>query len=368
MSTRQKKTKVGLIGCGNISGAYLKAAKTFEFMEIVKCADQNADAANAKAEEFGMKVVSVDELLADTEIQIILNLTTPASHTEINIRALQAGKHVHCEKPFALNREDGKKVLDLAENKKLLVGCAPDTFLGAGIQTCRKIIDDGWIGRPVAGTAFMMCPGHESWHPNVGFYYLPGGGPMLDMGPYYLTALVNLLGPVKRVCGSSSRAFKERIATSKELYGQHFPVKIDTHITGVMDFECGASVSVTMSFDVKAHKHTNIEIYGTQGTLQVPDPNTFGGPVNLYRPESGWKEMPLSHIYSENMRSIGVADMAKAVDKNRENRCSGKLAYHVLDVMLAFVESSELNKHIQIKSSCDKPKAMPIGLIKGEID
>ncbi len=364
----RKVMNVGLIGCGNISGAYLGAAPVFsEIMKITRCADLNREAADAKAKEFGLKSVSVDDILSDPEIDIILNLTIPAAHAEVNLKALTAGKHVHCEKPFALNREEGKKILQFAAKKKLKTGCAPDTFLGGGIQTCRKIIDDGWIGRPVAGTAFMMCPGHERWHPNPGFYYLPGGGPMLDMGPYYLTALVNLLGPVRRVCGSSSAAYKERIATSKELYGKKLPVKVQTHHAGVVDFECGAIVTVVMSFDVQAGGHGPIEIYGTDGSIKVPDPNGFCGPVSLFKKESGWRDMPLSHIYTDNMRVIGVADMASAICSGRENRCSGELAYHVLDVMLAFEDSSRSGRHIEIKSSCRQPVALPTGLLKGHL-
>ncbi|MEI6421931.1 MAG: Gfo/Idh/MocA family oxidoreductase [Lentisphaerota bacterium] len=362
------KMKVGLIGCGNISPAYLKAAKTFKFMEISKCADVNHSAAEARAKEFELEAVSVDKLLADPEIKIILNLTIPKAHTEVNLKALNAGKHVHCEKPLAITREDGKKVVELAKRKKLLVGCAPDTFLGGGIQTCRKLIDDGWIGKPVAGTAFMMCHGHESWHPNAGFYYQTGGGPMLDMGPYYISALVNLLGPVKRTCACTFRAYAERFATCKELYGQMLPVEVETHQAGVLEFVNGSVITVVMSFDVWKHDHSNIEIYGTAGSLKVPDPNGFGGPVKLSKPGADWQEIPLSHGYAENMRSIGVADMVKAIQKRRINRCSGDFAYHVLDVMLSFEESSKSGKHVILKSTCKKPEALPLGLQKGELD
>ena len=362
------KIKVGLIGCGNISTAYLKVAKTFGFMEISKCADINHAAAEAKAREYGIEAVGIDKLLADPEIKIILNLTIPKAHTEVNLKALNAGKHVHCEKPLAITREDGKKVVELAKRKKLLVGCAPDTFLGGGIQTCRKLIDDGWIGKPVSGTAFMMCRGHESWHPSPGFYYQTGGGPMLDMGPYYITALVNLLGPVKRVCACTSRAYDERFATCKELYGQMLPVEVETHQAGVLEFANGAVITVVMSFDVWKHDHSNMEIYGTAGSLKVPDPNGFGGLVKLSKPGTDWQEIPLSHGYSENMRSIGVADMVKAIQKGRVNRCSGELAYHVLDVMLSFEESSKNGKHMTIKSTCKRPEALPLGLQKGELE
>jgi len=316
-----KKVNVGIIGCGNISEAYLNAAKVFPIIQITACADINFDAAKAKADSHNIKAMSVEELLRTDDIEIILNLTTPQAHTEINLKALNAGKNVHCEKPFALTRDDGKKVLNLAKEKGLLVGCAPDTFLGGGIQTCRKIIDDDEIGKPIAGTAFMMCHGHESWHPNPGFYYLKGGGPLLDMGPYYITALINLLGPVKRVCALSATPFKERIATSKELNGKVLPVEIPTHIAGTLEFQNDAIISMVMSFDVWHHSNHNIEIHGKKGSLQVPDPNCFGGPVKINKfGKNGWKEVSLSHGYTDNLRSIGVADMAYALRFNRKNR------------------------------------------------
>jgi len=362
------KLKVGVIGCGNISQIYFTASKAFRVLDVAACADLNMEAAKAKAQEHGLNAVSVDELLADKSIDIVLNLTTPLAHTLVNLKVLEAGKHVYLEKPLAVEREDGRKVLDLAKRKGLRVGCAPDTFLGAGQQTCRKIVDDSWIGTPVAGTAFMMCGGHESWHPNPGFYYLKGGGPMLDMGPYYLTALVNMLGPVKRVCSSAKLSFKTRTCTCKPRFGEVLPVQTPTHITGVADFASGASVSITMSFDVKAHAHSNIEIYGSAGSMIVPDPNTFGGSVKVKRPgDQDWKEFSHSHIYPENTRSLGLADMAAAIIEGRPHRCSGDLAFHVLDVMQAFLESSERGSHIEIGSTCARPEPMTMGLLHGQV-
>lgn len=364
-----QKVKVGLIGCGNISPAYLKAAKTFKFMEIAVCADVNMDAAKKRALEFGIKAVTVDDILADKSISIILNLTVPQAHTEVNLKALNAGKHVYSEKPLAITREDGWKVVDLAAKKGLLVGCAPDTFLGAGLQTCRKIIDDGEIGRPIAGTAFMMCHGPESWHPNPGFYYLKGGGPMFDMGPYYLTALVHLLGPVKKVSGSTKVTFKERIAGCKEHKGERLPVETPTHVAGTIDFHSGAVVTMVMSFDVWNHTNHCIEIHGELGSMQVDDPNGFGGSAKIYRPGmNAWQDRPFTHGYSSEMRSIGTADMAMAILNNRKNRCSGDLAYHVLDVMHAFHDSSDKEAHVYIDSTCERPKALPLGLTDGELD
>ncbi len=354
--------KVGIIGCGDISQAYFNATRKLDALEITACASRTMASARAKAEANGVAAVTDDELLADPEIQIVLNLTTPQAHTEINLKALNAGKHVYCEKPFAVTREEAQQVLTLAQEKGLRVGSAPDTFLGGGLQTCRKLIDEGVIGRPVAGTAFVMCHGHESWHPNPGFYYLNGGGPLLDLGPYYLTALVHLLGPVKRVAAICSRAFDERRATSESASGQILPVEVNTHTAGTLEFCNGAVITLVMSFDVWKSNSRLIEIHGTEGSLQVPDPNMFSGPVSLFKDGmKGWEEQPLTHGYTENMRSIGAADMACAIQSGRPHRCSAEMAFHVLDVMHAFDESSERGSHIVIKSTCERPAALQSG-------
>lgn len=360
---------VGIIGCGNISQAYFNASKNLNAINIVACADLNMDAANAKAEENGCKAMTVDDLLADPSIEIIINLTTPQGHAPVNTAALEAGKHVHCEKPFAVTREEGQAVLKLAAQKGLLTGCAPDTFLGAGHQTARKLIDDGWIGKPIAGTAFMMCPGHERWHPNPGFYYLKGGGPMFDMGPYYITALVNMLGPAKRVSAVAGKSFEERTCTSEARMGDKLPVEVTTHLAGTIEFCNGAIITVVMSFDIQKHSMPPIEIHGTTGSMKVPDPNGFGGKVSVFRAgQDGWQEVPHTHGFAGNMRSIGAADMASAIENDRPNRCSGDLAYHVLDIMHAFDESSETGQHVILQSTCERPAALPLDLPKGELD
>jgi len=366
-----KKAKVGIVGCGNISGIYLEnGTKVFEILEIAACADLIVDRAKAKAEEYGVpKACTVDELMADPEIEIVLNLTIPNAHAEVAFAALEAGKSVHNEKPLAITREDGKKMLQLAKDKGLRVGCAPDTFMGAGIQTCRKLIEDGWIGEPVAATAFMTCHGHESWHPDPEFYYKAGGGPMFDMGPYYLTALVNLVGPIRRVTGSARITFPERLITSQPKYGTVVKVDTPTHIAGVMDFANGAVGTIITSFDVWAANLPRIEIFGSKGSLSVPDPNGFGGPVKIRTAtDSEWREVPLSHIYAENSRCIGVADMAYGLRSGRQHRPNGELAYHVLDVMHAFHDASDQGKHIELESTCDKPAPLPMGLRKGILD
>ena len=365
-----EKTKVGIVGCGNISGIYFKMCKWFEILDVGAAADLIPERAQAKAREFGVaKACSVDELLADPEIQIVVNLTIPKAHAPVALAALKAGKSVHNEKPLALTREDGKKMLALAKRKGLRVGCAPDTFMGAGIQTCRKLIDDGVIGEPVGATAFMLCHGHESWHPDPEFYYKPGGGPMFDMGPYYLTAIVALMGPVRRVTGSARATFAERLITSQPKSGTRIQVEVPTHVAGVMDFASGAICTIVTSFDVWAGQHPCIEVYGTEATMQVPDPNGFGGPVRIRRPgDKEWVEVPLTHGYAENSRGIGVADMAYALRSGRPHRASGDLAYHVLDIMHAFHDASAKGKHVVLKSTCDRPAPLPTGLKPGTLD
>jgi len=365
-----EKTKVGIVGCGNISWIYLKTCKAFENLDTVACADIVPERAQARAKEFGIpRACSVEELLDDPEIRIVLNLTIPKAHFPVALAALKAGKSVHNEKPLTLAREEGRKLLATAKRKGLRVGAAPDTFLGAGLQTCRKLIDDGAIGQPIGATAFMLCHGHESWHPDPEFYYKPGGGPMFDMGPYYLTALVSLMGPVRRVTGSARITFAERTITSQPKNGTKVQVEVPTHVAGVMDFANGAVGTIITSFDVWASVLPCIEIYGTEATLSVPDPNGFGGPVRLRRPgDKDWREMPLTHSYADNSRGIGVADMAAAIRSNRPHRAGGDMAYHVLDIMHAFHDASAGGKHVNLKSTCERPKPLPMGLKEGQID
>ena len=363
-----RQAKVGIIGCGNISGIYFQAGKTFDILDVVACADLIPERATAAAEEHGCKAMGVEQLLADPEIEIVMNLTIPIAHAQIAFKALEAGKCVHNEKPLAITREDGKKMLEMAKAKNLRVGCAPDTFMGAGIQTCVKLIDDGWIGQPIGATAFMMCHGHESWHPDPEFYYKAGGGPMFDMGPYYLTALVALLGPAKRVTGSTRITFPERTITSQPKFGTQVKVDVPTHVAGIVDFANGAVVTIIQSFDVWAANLPTIEIYGTAGSMSVPDPNGFGGPVKVRRPGGDWMEMPLTHIYPENARGIGVADMAYGLRSGRKHRASGALAYHVLDLMHAFHDASDQGKHIMLESTCERPAPLPMGLRYGLLD
>jgi len=367
-----QKIKIGVVGCGKISGAYFKRLPQFGILEVKSCVDLDVERAKASAAEFNIpNVCSLDELLADPEIQIVVNLTTPQGHYPVAKAAIEAGKSVHGEKPLTISREEGKKLLELAKAKGQLIGSAPDTFLGGGIQTCRKLIDDGWIGTPVAANAFMLCHGHESWHPDPEFYYEVGGGPMFDMGPYYLTALVNLLGPVQRVTGSARISFPERTITSQKKFGKKVAVEVPTHVAGVMDFACGAIGTIVTSFDAWGHALPFIEIHGSLASLQVPNPNTFGGPVKIrfgHDPEKQWRDVPITHAYTENWRGIGVADMAYAIATGRQNRASGDLAYHVLDLMHAFHDASDSNAHVRLESTCERPAALPMGLLEGQLD
>lgn len=305
--------------------------------------------------------------MADPDVQLVVNLTPPAAHADVCLAALEGGKHVYVEKPLAVTRADGLKILEKAKAKGLRVGGAPDTFLGGGLQTSRKLIDDGWIGEPVAATAFIMGPGHERWHPDPDFYYQPGGGPLFDMGPYYITTLISLMGPVRRVTGSAKISYPERIITSQPRRGEIIKVNTPTHISGVLDFANGAAGTLITSFDVWHHTLPHIEVYGTEGSLQVPDPNTFGGPVRLRRKgDTEWREMPLTHTYTENTRGIGVADMASAIINGRPHRANGDMTLHVLDILHGILEASEDGKHIHLTTTCDRPAALPLHLTKGK--
>ncbi len=363
-----EKTKIGIVGCGNISGIYFKNLCTvFDNVEVTACADLEASRAEAKAAEYpGVRVCSLEEMLADPAIKIVVNLTTPQGHYPVAMKAVEAGKHVHSEKPLTLTREEGKALLSSAAKARVRVGNAPDTFMGAGIQTCRRLIDDGLIGTPVAAQAFMLCHGHESWHPDPEFYYQTGGGPMFDMGPYYLTAMVSLLGPVKRVTGSARISFPQRTITSEKKNGRIIDVEVPTHIAGIMDFASGAIGTITTSFDVWASETPRIEIFGSEGSLSVPDPNGFGGPVRLkLKGEGEWREMPLTCGFEPNGRGIGPADMADAILGNRPHRANGDLAYHVLDLMHAFHDASSSGTHIAIESSCERPLPLLSDLSEG---
>jgi len=357
-----KKARIGIVGCGAISGIYLKNLTTmFQNTEVIGVCDLIRERAEKAAEEYNIPHIYDDmhALFADDNVDIVLNLTRPYEHFDVNMAAIAAGKHVYVEKPLGATLNEGMKTIKAAAEKGVMIAGAPDTFLGAGIQTCRKLIDDGFIGKPLSATAFMMNHGHETWHPDPEFYYKFGGGPMMDMGPYYITALVNLLGPVSLVSGITKKGYDTRTITSEPHHGTVVTVDVPTHLAGIMEFASGAVGTIIQSFDVRAHNMPIIEIYGTEGVLSVPDPNTFGGPVKLFRRENGnFLEMPLMFDYPENSRGLGVSDMANALMNNKKARAGSELTMHVLEVITSFEKSYETRKHIEITHQCTRPEPM----------
>jgi predicted dehydrogenase len=359
-----RKTPIGIIGCGTISSVYLKASRLFDILQVVACADIDMERARSQAEKYGVpKACTVEELLADPEVEIVVNLTVPNAHAEVALAAIAAGKAVYGEKPLATKKVDGKAILEAARAKQLRVGNAPDTFLGGGLQTCIKLINDGQIGTPVAATAFMLNHGMEYWHPDPYFFYQPGAGPMFDVGPYYLTALIAMMGPIRRVTASTQITFPERTVTSEPNYGTKIPVNTPTHIAGIMEFASGAIGTITASFDVWHHRLPFIEIYGTEGTLSTPDPNRFDGPVYIRQAkDEAWREIPLTHGYTSNSRGLGIADMAYAMRSGRVHRANGEMAYHVLDITESFMQSATEGRHITLTSTCPCPEALNPGV------
>lgn len=366
------KVKIGVLGTGAISGIYFKnLTKVFTEVEVVAVCDLFAEKAEAAAKEYKIPRVykTMEELLADEEIEIILNLTRPNEHYKTTKAALLSGKHVYSEKPLAAVYEEGTELAALAREKGLLLGGAPDTFLGAGIQTCRKLIDDGFIGDVIGAQAQMVCHGHESWHPAPEFYYQTGGGPMMDMGPYYMTALVNLVGRVKRVSGLCGKGFSQRVITSEPKRGTVVDVEVPTHTAGLLQFENGAIGTVLTTFDVYYDRQAFLEIYGTRGTLRVPDPNGFGGGVSLLRPEDGsFKEMPLLFGYAGNSRGLGVADMAKALRTGRKFRADVQQTLHVLEILTSFEKSSREGRCLELTSPYERRKGMENLPVAGILD
>lgn len=371
-----KRLGIGFIGTGNISSAYLRAILGHETMagfpvlDIKALADMRPEASQARAAEFGLKSMSIDDMLADPAIALVINLTIPRAHVEVGLKCLAAGKHVYSEKPLGITYAEGRTLLDAANKAGLRIGSAPDTFLGGSHQQARSVVDSGALGQLVGGTAFMQVPGHEAWHPDPAFYYDIGGGPVLDMGPYYITDLVNLLGPVARVSAMSSRLRNQRPVLSEPKQGQIMDVKVDTHVTGSLGFANGAIVQVGMSFDVPAHKHVPLELYGTEASLIVPDPNFFGGEVELRKRgrDETWTPVPVTQPYADgNYRSLGVADMAQGILDNRPHRANGDLALHVLEVMEAFATASREGRTIDIKTPVTRPAPLADSLRDGRI-
>ncbi|NLR96276.1 Gfo/Idh/MocA family oxidoreductase [Rhizobium sp. P38BS-XIX] len=367
-----KELGVGIIGCGNISTTYFSLAPLFKGLKVLACADINMEAARARAEEYKVKAQTIDELLANDELDVIVNLTIPDAHFPVSKRILEAGKHVYSEKPLVLTLEQGEELRRIAKEKGLAVGCAPDTFLGGAHQLARKFIDDGGIGRITSGSCHVMSPGMEMWHPNPDFFFLPGGGPILDLGPYYVANLINLIGPVKRVGAMTSMASPTRTITSQPRNGETIPVKTPTTIQALLEFVSGARITLTASWDVWSHRHANMELYGTEGSLYVPDPNFFGGTVEVsgrdkdIKPLDNWAH-PFGIANQEspsgaraNYRTAGLADMAASLIDGRDARCSLDRTLHGVDVMTSILKSGEEGRFIDLTTTCTQPAALGI--------
>jgi predicted dehydrogenase len=356
--------RIGVIGVGVISKQYFASFPRLPGLKLVAVADLDLARAKAVAVEQGVAAMSVDELLTSGEVDAVLNLTIPAAHVEVGTRALQAGKHVFAEKPLALSVTEGRPMLDLAARLGLRVGSAPDTVLGTGIQTARQLLDEGVVGQPVSAAAAWSAPGHERWHPAPAFYYQPGGGPLLDMGPYYLTALITLLGPVERVSGAGRQSPRERTIATGPNAGTPLPVSIDTTVTAILEHSGGAISTVSLSFDNWATRAPRplFELYGTTGTIAVPDPNRFEDPVEVFTAESDeWRTAPPSGGYVGAARGYGLADMARAIETDRPHRASGDLALHVLEIMDAVAASSEAHSSVELTTTVARPEAVPAG-------
>ncbi|WP_027686414.1 Gfo/Idh/MocA family protein [Rhizobium leguminosarum] len=352
--TNDMKLRIGVVGCGNISLAYMRNAPLFRGVEIIACADLNADAAKRRAAEFDLRAADVDSLIDDKNIDLILNLTIPAAHFDVSMRALSAGKHVFTEKPLGVTAAEGRRLVDAAAAKGLMLGSAPDTFLGAAGRHARRQMEAGAIGKLVTGTAFMMGRGMEHWHPDPSFYYQAGAGPVMDMGPYYLTMMVNLMGPIRRVQAVATSGQEERLITAEgPKQGTTFRVGTPTSVLSLLEFDCGATVTFGSSWDVFRHSNHPIELHGTEGSLRLPDPDNFGGSVALSSRGAPWQETdtsgelfgainwPIAVPDRANYRMLGLADLARAIIEGRAPRASGDLALHVLEVMEAILRAGE---------------------------
>ncbi len=363
-------TSIALIGCGVIAPAYANTLAEIGSVELVAVADALTDRAAALAEQCGIaRHGHPDEILADPDIVAVINLTPPLAHVAVSRAALDAGKHVFSEKPLGVDLHEGRSLVDHAAGAGLRLGCAPDTFLGQGLQTCRAIIESGRIGEPVAANGFMLGSGPEAWHPAPDIFYRHGAGPMLDMGPYYLTALVQLLGPARSITGAARITHATRTIGSKPRRGEQIPVEVPTHVSSVIEFASGAIGTLVTSFDVQASRYRNLEIYGTEATLSVPDPNTFGGPVRIRGlRDSEWEEVPLRTTTLPQQRGIGASDMLWALHSGRTHRANADLALHVLELMTGAVQASDVGHRVDLTTTCAPSTLLPEDLAPGEFD
>jgi len=353
---------VGVIGVGTISAQYFAEFPKLPGLRLVAVADVNESRAAEVAAEQGVEALTVDALLTDPRIDAVLNLTIPAAHVEIGMRALAAGKHVFAEKPLALSPAEATPMLELATARGLRVGSAPDTVLGTGVQTARAVLDSGAIGQPVAASVQWASAGHELWHPAPAFYYQPGGGPLFDMAPYYLTSLVTLFGPVVRVSGAATRSNRERTIATGPAAGTPIPVDVDTHVSAILEHASGVTSTITVSFEVWASRAPLFEVYGTAGTIAVPDPNRFSDPVEVWTTdEPEWHSVAVAGGYADAGRGFGLADMARAIATDRPHRASGELAFHVLEIMDAVLRAGHEHRVIELASTAPRPAAVTLG-------
>jgi predicted dehydrogenase len=363
--------RIGVVGCGNISFAYLRNAILFDGVRIVACADLNPATAKAKAEAFGLRALECEQLIKSPEVDLVLNLTVPSAHFEISMQALNEGKHVFTEKPLSATATEGRTLVETAAKRGLTIGSAPDTFLGAAGRYARGLVEGGTIGIPVIGTAFMMGRGMEHWHPDPAFYYQPGGGPVLDMGPYYLSMLVNLIGPVHRVHAVATSAYPDRLITAQgPRQGTRFPVATPTSLLSLLEFASGAKITFGASWDVFRHSNRPIELHGTEGSIGLPDPDNFSGIVSLSDHGGPWSNVDTAALPfgalnwppetpdRGNYRMLGLADLAAALRKGRKPRVSGDLALHVLEVMEALLTAGETGRPQDIAPTSCRPEAL----------
>jgi predicted dehydrogenase len=358
--------RVGIIGCGKIIGQYLETFARITDIKLVAVADlDQARATEVASSQSGVVALTVESLLGRSDIEAVVNLTIPSAHTDVSLAAIAAGKAVYVEKPLADTVENGSRVLAAAAAAGVPLGCAPDTVLGTGTQTARRAIDDGMVGTPISASATMVTPGHERWHPNPDFYYQPGGGPLLDMGPYYVTALVSLLGPVTKVIGAASALRDTRTVQTGSRAGELIPVTTATHVTGVLHHANGTLSTLLMSFDATATKASRIEVHGTTGTLSIPDPNNFSGDVQLWRSGAeAWETLPASAGYTRAARGYGLAEMLwnaeHGATRLANTTADGQLALHVLEIMEAVLTAADSGTAIELATTTDRPHAVPL--------
>ena len=361
-----KDLRVGIIGCGNISTAYLQLASMFKGYDIVAVADINMDNARARAAEFDVRAQTVDDLLAAADVDLVINLTIPAAHVDVSRAILKAGKHVYSEKPFVLSLAEAQELGDIAKAEGVRIGSAPDTFMGGSHQLARNLIDAGAIGKVTSGTAVVMSSGMEDWHPNPDFFFQKGGGPILDLGPYYICNLVQLLGPVQKVTSFTGMASDTRTIQNGPRNGETVPVETPTTIHSVLSFESGAIITLLASWDVWASNHPIMELYGSEGTMGVPDPNFFGGILTVTERSGDPVEKSWDHPFSvpnfeetqANYRGAALADMALAIAEGRPHRCNDEFATHVVEVMTAILEAGETGTVMTMTTTCSKPDVL----------